>query len=55
VQDSHGWKNLLKVKYFYIVGRKVMLQKGNLLVRFSMDPCLDDTPLYETFPALFDI
>jgi hypothetical protein len=54
VQDSPGWKNLLKVKDFYFAGRKVLLQKGNL-VRFRMDPWLDDTPLCESFTALFDI
>jgi hypothetical protein len=54
VQDSPGWKNLLKVNDFYFAGRKVMLQKGNL-VRFLMDPWLDDTPLCESFTALFDI
>jgi hypothetical protein len=44
----------MKVRDFYVAGRKVLLQKGNL-VRFWMDPSLGDTPLCESFPALFDI
>jgi hypothetical protein len=47
-------QNLLKVKEYYFVGRKVILNKGNL-VRFWIDPWLNDTPLVESVPVLFDI
>jgi hypothetical protein len=54
LHDSPGWKTLLKVKEYYFAERIVTLNKGNL-VRFWIYPWLDDTPLFESFPALFDI
>jgi hypothetical protein len=52
--DSPCWKNLLKVKEIYLNGRKVELKRGNL-VRFWLDPWLDNIPLNESHPLLFNI
>jgi hypothetical protein len=54
VHDSPGWKTLLKVKEHYFAGRKIILNKGNL-VRFWIDPWLDNRPLFEVYPTHFDI
>jgi hypothetical protein len=52
--DSPCWKALLKVKEFYLKGRKVILNRGNI-VRFWLDPWLNNTPLCESYPSLFDV
>jgi hypothetical protein len=35
MQDSPGWKALLKIKQYYFAGRKLILNKGDL-VRFGL-------------------
>jgi hypothetical protein len=47
-------ETLLKIKEHYFAGRKIILNKGDL-VRFWIDPWLNNTHLFEAFPALFDI
>jgi hypothetical protein len=54
IHDSPGWKTLLKVKDYYFEGRRIVLKKGDL-VRFWIDPWLDDKPLCEVYSNLFDI
>jgi hypothetical protein len=53
IEDSPGWKALLKIKEYYFAGRKLILNKGGL-VRFWIDPWLDQVPLCEAYPALYD-
>jgi hypothetical protein len=43
----------MKVKEYYFARRKLILNKGEP-VRFWIDPWLDNIPLCESFPALFD-
>ena len=52
--DSPAWKNILKVKDVYMKGRKIILKCGNL-VRFWKDSWLDNKPLMELFPVLYNI
>jgi hypothetical protein len=54
IEDSPGWKALLKIKEYYFAGRKLILNKGGL-VRFWIDPWLDDVPLCKSYPGLYDI
>jgi hypothetical protein len=54
MQDSPGWKTLMKVRDYYFAGRKVILNGGDL-VRFCIDPWLDNAALCDSYPALFDI
>ena len=44
----------MKVKELYFEGRKVILQKGDV-VRFWKDPWLDGYSLCVSYPGLFDI
>jgi hypothetical protein len=44
----------MKVKETYPKGRNVVLHKGDL-VRFWRDPWLDNKPLCDPYPQLFDI
>ena len=52
--DSPFWKNLLKVKDIYFLGRKPVLKNGNI-VRFWKDAWLDNCSLMVSYPMLFDI
>jgi hypothetical protein len=52
--DSPCWKALLKVKYTYMIGTKVVLGNGDTC-RLWKDPFLDNIPLWEKFPNLFDL
>jgi hypothetical protein len=55
VHDSPGWKTLyVKSERVLFCGRKLVLSKQDL-VRFWIDPWLDNKPLSETCPALFAI
>jgi hypothetical protein len=54
IEDSPGWKALLKIKEYYFAGRKLILNKGGL-VRFWIDPWLDHVPLRKSYPGLYDI
>jgi hypothetical protein len=44
----------MKVRDYYFAGRKVILNGGDL-VRFCIDPWLDNAALCDSYPALFDI
>lgn len=48
------WKNIMKVKYIYLEGRKVILKYGHL-TRVWQDPWRNNTPLCDQFPQLLDI
>jgi hypothetical protein len=52
--DSPCWKALIKVRDTYLAGRKVSLGKGNIC-RLWKDAYMDDVPLCELHPALFDL
>lgn len=52
--DSPVWKALLKVKEFYMAGRKVIIQSRNV-ARLWHDVFDDQNPLRDTFPDLFSI
>ena len=54
MSDSSCWKNLLKVKDIYLIGRRVTLRKGDI-IRFWHDPWFQDAPLKISNPVLFDI
>jgi hypothetical protein len=54
VHDSPSWKTLLKVKEHYFAGRKIIVNKGDL-VRFWIDPWLDNKSLFDVYLTLFDI
>jgi hypothetical protein len=54
VSDSPCWKAIMKVKDDYFRGRKVILHKGDI-VRFWLDPWLNDTPLCLSHQELYDI
>jgi hypothetical protein len=55
VHDSPGWKTLyVKSERVLFCGRKLVLSKRDL-VRFWIDPWLDNKPLSGTCPALFAI
>jgi hypothetical protein len=52
--DSPSWRDLLKVQDYYLCGREVVLNKGDI-VRFWLDPWEGDVPLAEKYPGLFNI
>ena len=52
--DSPIWKNLLKVKDIYFLGRNLVLKNGNL-VRFWKDAWLNNCSLMVSYPMLYDI
>ena len=45
---------MLQVKDIYVAGRKITIQKGDL-VRFWKDPWDGEKPLCLSYPGLFDI
>jgi hypothetical protein len=52
--DSPCWEALLKVKYTYMIGMKVVLGNGDTC-RLWKDPFLDNIPLCEKIPNLSDL
>ena len=52
--DSPCWKALLKVKYIYLVGRKIRLESGDLL-RVWKDSINGLSPFQTLYPSLFEI
>lgn len=42
----------MKVKEYYLTGRKIILNSGNLM-RLWQDPWMGENPLCEQFPILF--
>lgn len=52
--DSPCWKEILKVKDLYMLGRKIVVKPENI-ARFWKDFLNDDPPLCECFPQLYDI
>ena len=52
--DSPCWKDILRVKNVYMLGRKVGVKSGNI-ARLWLDKILDGPPLNVQFKDLFDI
>jgi hypothetical protein len=52
--DSPSWRALLKVNDYYLYGREVVLNKGDI-VRFWLDPWEGDVSLAKKYPGLFNI
>ena len=52
--DSPCWKSIMKVKGIYLAGRGIKLHNGSL-IQFWKDPWLENVPLTESYPLLFDI
>jgi hypothetical protein len=54
INDSHVWSDLLKVRSFYLKGRGIKINNGQN-VSFWLDPCLDNKPLCQSYPVLYDL
>jgi hypothetical protein len=54
MQDSPLWKDLMKVRFIYLMGREYKLKNGKR-VSFWKDAWLDNNPLCVSYPILFDI
>lgn len=52
--DSPAWKNLLKIKDYYMAGRSVIIKSGDV-ARIWHDPIAGQPPLKVTYPELFSI
>lgn len=54
INDFPIWSNLLKVRHYYLQGRKCKLGDGKS-IRFWQDSWLSDTPLCISFHELFEL
>ncbi|WVZ79760.1 LOW QUALITY PROTEIN: hypothetical protein U9M48_027301 [Paspalum notatum var. saurae] len=52
--DSPVWRDMLKVKSFYLQGREVVVKSGDKTLLWH-DPWVGDIPLSSQFPTLFSI
>lgn len=52
--ESPIWPDLLQVRKFYIQGRKFKCKSGQA-ISFWKDSWLDDMPICESFPMLFEV
>jgi hypothetical protein len=54
MSDFPCWKAIMKVKDEYLLGRKIILHKGDI-VRFWLDPSLNNLALCVSYPELYNI
>ena len=52
--DSPIWKAIMKVKEYYLAGRKVIMNSGNL-ARVWKDSLHDELPMEQKYPMLYNI
>ena len=52
--DSPIWKVIIKVKQYYLAGRKVVMNSGNL-ARAWKDSLHDEPPMDQKYPVLYSI
>jgi hypothetical protein len=53
ISDSPIWSDLLKIRHIYLKGRVLKISNGQR-VSFWLDPWLEDVPLCQAFPLLFE-
>lgn len=54
MSDSLVWSDLLKIRHIYMAGRAYKLNNGKL-ISFWLDVWLDDKPICQQYPILYDL